>query len=81
VCKNWWNREWLDRLFAFCAELADTRGGLDMPVSDTQRIRVSMTPLSFVSPWTYYEDKDDGLDEGKEIELVEDETPEDDEAP
>jgi hypothetical protein len=78
VCKNWWNTEWRDRLFAFCAVLA--QGGEDflLPVSDEESIRVPMVPIIFNSPWTYFEDGETGLDENAEIELVEEPEHDDD---
>lgn len=36
-----------------------------------------MSPMSFTSPWSYFEDNETGLDEAVEVELVEDQ---DDEA-
>jgi hypothetical protein len=77
VCKQWWNGEWRDRLFAICAALADENTELLLPVSDDQAISVAMSPMSFTSPRSYFEDSETGLDETKEIELVEDQ---DDEA-
>jgi hypothetical protein len=31
-----------------------------------------MTPMTFTSPWSYFEDNETGLDESAEIELIED---------
>jgi len=73
VCKQWWNREWRDRLFAFTSELAGGSRDLKLPVGSDQAIRVTMVPMSFISPWTYLEDSDEGLDETRDIELVEEE--------
>jgi hypothetical protein len=78
VCKNWWNREWRDRLFAMSAELAQGGKEFPLPVSDEERIRVTMLPMTFVSPWTYFEDGETGLDESSDIELVEEQEEEDD---
>jgi hypothetical protein len=78
VCKNWWNREWRDRLFAFCATIGAGATELAITVGAGQSIRVGMVPMSFVSPWTYYEDGETGLNEENEVELVE-ESEEDDE--
>lgn len=77
VCKNWWNREWRDRLFAMCAALASGDTHLMLPVSQDLDIRVSMTPQIYESPWTYYEDGQTGVDEEAEIELIEEQTVED----
>lgn len=78
VCKQWWNREWRDRLFAFMAELAGGHRELKLPVGSGQNIGVFMIPMNFISPWTYLEDSGEGLDESKDIELVEDEDKEED---
>ena len=77
VCKNWWNKEWRDRLFAMCAALASGDKQLMLPVSEDLDIRVTMTPQVYESPWTYYEDGQTGLDEEAEIELIEEQTVED----
>ena len=79
VCKNWWNSEWRDRLFAFCAVLAQGDKDFLLPVSDHESIRVPMTPMLFNSPWTYYEDGETGLDETADIELIEEPEHDDDE--
>jgi hypothetical protein len=77
VCKQWWNDAWRDRLLAFCAELGRGSEYLDLPVSGEDAIRMAMTPMTFVSPWTYFEDGAAGsLNESEEIELVEDENEE-----
>jgi hypothetical protein len=72
VCKKWWNPEWRDRLFAFCAVIAGGRSELNLPVNDEESIRVSMTPLIYISPWNYIEDQTNALDETGDIELIED---------
>lgn len=77
VCKQWWNREWRDRLFAFAAALTRRRE-LKLPVGEQHSITAVMTPMNFISPWTYLEDSDPGLDETKDIELIEEEEKEED---
>jgi hypothetical protein len=72
VCKQWWNGEWRDRLFAICAALGGGDGELLLPVAGVEVIRVSMTSMTFTSPWSYFEDNETGLDESAEIELIED---------
>ncbi len=79
VCKNWWNSEWRDRLFAFCAVLAQGGKEFLLPVNDQESIRVRMAPITFDSPWTYLEGGETGLDENADIELIE-EPEHDDEA-
>ena len=77
VCKQWWNGEWRDRLFAICAALGDENGEFLLDVGSDQAVRIAMSPMSFTSPWSYFEDNESGLDENAEVELVEDQ---DDEA-
>ena len=77
VCKQGWNGEWRDRLFAICAALGDENGEFLLDVGSDQAVRIAMSPMSFTSPWSYFEDNESGLDENAEVELVEDQ---DDEA-
>jgi len=72
VCKNWWNGTWRDRLFAFCAAVALDEPHIDRSVSEEAVVRLSMTPMSFTSPWTYLEDNQTGIDESADVELIED---------
>jgi hypothetical protein len=72
VCKQWWNAEWRDRLLAIAAILGGTEKVLRLPVGDETAIEVSMTPMKFISPWSYFEDNEAGLDEANPIELIED---------
>lgn len=78
VCKQWWNAEWRDRLFAFMAELSSGRKKLFLDVGGGQAVMVTMVPMNFTSPQSYLENVDDVLDESTEIELVEDDDPEED---
>ena len=71
VCRNWWNREWRDRLFAYCGELSKGEKEITLPVSASTAIGLASVPVSFISPWTYFEDGETGLNERGEIELVE----------
>jgi hypothetical protein len=81
VCKNWWNAEWRDRLRAFTAELGADADELSLSVGGGESLLIAMEPMEFTSPWTFFEDGREGLDETKEIELVEDdEGAEDEEA-
>lgn len=79
VCKNWWNREWRDRLLAFSAEMGGQGGTLHLPVGTDLSIAVTMKPMDFISPWTYFEDGETGIDESQPVELVEEEEELDDE--
>ncbi|WP_315718288.1 MULTISPECIES: TIR domain-containing protein [unclassified Bradyrhizobium] len=78
VCKQWWNKEWRDRLLAFTYELAAGGKSLGIDLGGGQKLAITMAPMNFTSPWTYFEDSDDGLDETRDIELVEDTSLEDD---
>ncbi|OQW54905.1 MAG: hypothetical protein A4S14_14735 [Proteobacteria bacterium SG_bin9] len=78
VCKQWWNGEWRDRLFAFMAELGQGQKKLAIDVGGGQSLVVTMVPMNFTSPMSYLENGDEGLDESSEIELVEEEDTEDD---
>ncbi len=71
VCKKWWNPEWRDRLFAFCSVIARGGSELNLSVNDEEDIRVSMTPLIYISPWNYIEGPTNALDETEDIELIE----------
>lgn len=79
VCKQWWNAEWRDRLLATAAILGGTERVFRLPVGTESVIEVSMAPMRFTSPWSFFEDNETGLDETNPIELVEDE--DGDEAP
>jgi hypothetical protein len=72
VCKQWWNAEWRDRLLATAAILGGTEKVLRLPVGAETAIEVSMRPMNFISPWSYFEDNETGLDEANPIELIED---------
>ena len=72
VCKNWWNDAWRDRLFAMCSVLGGDAKTLPLPVGPDQAIDVAMNGLTFVSPRSFFEGNDTGLDEAIEIVLVED---------
>jgi hypothetical protein len=79
VCKHWWNPEWRDRLKAFASELGAGQTEFPLPVGGGESILVSMQPVQFTSPWTYYEDRRETVDESAEVELVEEEEGGDDE--
>jgi hypothetical protein len=79
VCKNWWNKEWRDRLFAMCAALTTDDHHLLLPVGSDVAMKLATTSEVFTSPWTYFEDGQTGIDETVDVELVEDEGNDDDE--
>lgn len=72
VCKQWWNGEWRDRLFAFMAELGGGNKRLQIDVGGGQTLAITTAPMNFTSACSYLENAEDGLDESTEIELVED---------
>ena len=72
VCKNWWNPHWRDRLLAVCEYLGDGTEVLTLPVGADEAVEMEVAPMTFVSPWRYFEDNETGLDESVDIVLVED---------
>jgi len=78
VCKNWWNREWRGRLLAFFAWLSNQQREIPLGEGDGRTIHLASVPTAFISPWSYFEDGKDGVDESQEIELVEDDDAADD---
>ncbi|MHA6345371.1 toll/interleukin-1 receptor domain-containing protein [Roseivivax sp. CAU 1761] len=76
VCKQWWNAACRDRLLAFCAQFGDEANKLTIGTGGDPLV-VSMKPERFISPVTYFEDGQAGLDETGEIELVEDDAGQD----
>ena len=78
VCKEWWNAAWRDRLFAFCRALARGKTVIRLPVGGSTALRLAAVPMSFVSPWSYFENSAPTLNENAEIELVEEAAADDD---
>ena len=78
VCKNWWNREWRDRLLAFCAQIGEGQPTYAFPTGGAE-LTMTMRPMRFISPWTYFDPTSSGIDETVEIELVEESLGHDDE--
>jgi hypothetical protein len=64
-CKNWWNDEWRDRMYATMSYLADSGETVLFPLGATARFSVSKQPIQFESPVSYLEPgevvKDDDL--------------------
>ena len=79
VCKQWWNPEWRDRLKAFVGELGAGAKEIAIPLGDVQSLHVSLEAIQFTSPWTYYEDGRDRLNEAADVELFEEEEDDDEE--
>ena len=52
-CKNWWNAEWRDRTLAAMSWLANEEGIIELALGGDLAIKVSNTPLEFVSPLSY----------------------------
>lgn len=65
-------------MFAYAATLAQGHKDLNIAAGSEESVRVSMVPMIFISPWTYFEDGDNILDENADIELVEEEEDEED---
>ncbi len=79
VCRNWWNAEWRDRLLAFCSQMVSADHPELSLLTGGEQMLLSLTPVHFSSPWTYFEDKHASLDEAVDIELVEEYSDEQDE--
>ena len=80
-CRNWWNDEWRDRMYAAIAHLAGGGDLVHFPLGSTLSFTLSKDPLPFESPVSYLEPgmitKDEDLadydfeDEDAEFEEVE----------
>ena len=66
-CKNWWNDEWRDRMYAAMSHLADSGETVLFPLGATASFSISKQPIQFESPVSYPEPgeivKDDGLED------------------
>jgi len=64
-CRNWWNDEWRDRMYAAMAHLAQPDEAFAIPLGATARFVLSKQPIPFESPVSYIEPgdvpKEDGL--------------------
>ena len=64
-CKNWWNDEWRDRMYAAIAHLASSGEKVVFPLGATASFSISKQPIQFESPVSYLEPgevvKDDDL--------------------
>lgn len=49
-CKQWWNADWRDRIFASMTWLANASGVIEIPMSATFTMCIANRPLEFVSP-------------------------------
>ncbi|MFZ0736953.1 MAG: toll/interleukin-1 receptor domain-containing protein [Candidatus Acidiferrales bacterium] len=54
-CKNWWNDEWRDRMYAAIAYLAGSDGSVLFPLGADAGFSISKEPISFESPVSYLE--------------------------
>lgn len=52
-CKNWWNPHWRDRILATMSWLADGTDFIQLPLGSDVLLRVSIWPLTFVSPVSF----------------------------
>jgi len=82
-CKSWFNDRWADMLQAATAQLAGTAPSLELPVSGSEHIGVSLAPESFLSPVRFVWEKDKQLpayqpDDDNTQEVVEDDADEED---
>jgi hypothetical protein len=54
-CRNWWNDEWRDRMYAVIAHLAELGEAVVFPLGVTASFSLSIEPISFESPVSYIE--------------------------
>lgn len=54
-CRNWWNDEWRDRMYAAITYLADPTGDVLFPLGATVNFSLSKQPISFECPVSYFE--------------------------
>lgn len=86
-CKNWWNDEWRDRMYATISFLAQGNEQVILPLGANTAFSLSRQPILFESPVSYLEPgellKEENLEdyEGEEddsnTEEIQDEIPED----
>lgn len=66
-CRNWWNDEWRDRMYATMAHLADHGDAVVVSLGVTAKFLLPIHPIAFESPVSYLEPgeviKDEGLDD------------------
>ena len=82
-CRNWWNDEWRDRMYATITHLAQDNEMVHIPLGASVCFQLSRQPIPFESPVSYLEpgevEKDDGLrdyefeedDDGLEVAVAE----------
>jgi hypothetical protein len=54
-CRNWWNDEWRDRMYAAIASLAGAAEGVVFPLGADASFSISKEPIPFESPVSYLE--------------------------
>lgn len=54
-CKNWWNDEWRDRMYAVMSFLAQAHESVAFPLGVTASFSLSKNPIAFESPVSYRE--------------------------
>jgi hypothetical protein len=55
-CRNWWNDEWRDRMYAAMAHIAGPgEAAIVIPLGATARFLISTQPIPFESPVSYTE--------------------------
>jgi hypothetical protein len=54
-CRNWWNDEWRDRMYAAVAYLAGPAGSIVIPLGAEASFSISKEPIPFESPVSYLE--------------------------
>lgn len=70
-CKDWWNDDWRDRLFAIMAWLSASSSEIEISVGSDVAALISIEPLRFLSSVSY-QDPEGELEIGDETALDED---------
>lgn len=55
LCRDWWNREWFNRMLAVCQFLADEQGKISISDSLGEDIILNATPLTMTAPFSINE--------------------------
>ncbi len=58
--KSFYNKEWRSLMLGFLASLSDDKNQISIPISETQVLSLSITPIKFYCDFGYEEPKTDG---------------------
>lgn len=71
-CKNWWNKDWRDKILASLNSLADESGLIEIKTGSDTNIQMSASPLLFNSPVSYADPEAQTIEEDEEIDRYDD---------